>query len=89
MEMYMASPLRVIVLKDENVFVAQCLEIDVSAQGASEKEALSRLEAVLHAEVDAAKEAGTNLSDLRPAPKAFHILYKSNVVGRTELKLVA
>lgn len=85
----MASPLRVIVLQDENIFVAQCLEVDVSAQGASEPEALSRLKAVLRAEADAAKENGSNLSDLGPAPKAFHILYTSNVVGRTEVKLVA
>jgi hypothetical protein len=89
MEISMAAPLRVIVLKDETVFVAQCLEVDVSAQGTSETEALSRLKAVLRAEADAAKVAGTNLSDLGPAPQAFHVLYKSNFVRRTEVKLVA
>ena len=86
----MAEPLRVVaVLKDGNVFVAQCLEIDIAAQGLSNNEALMRLQAVLRAEAQLAEFEGRNITDIGAAPERFHLLYGSEVVGRTEMRMVA
>jgi hypothetical protein len=85
----MASPLRVVVLKDGDIFVAQCLEIDVSAQGTSHEEAMNRLRAALRAEEAEAKNSGKKLSDIGPAPMAFHAIYGAGSIARDELKMVA
>ena len=81
----MTKPLRVVVFKDGDLFVAQCLEIDIAAQGATEAEAAMRLNAVFAAEIAAAKEAGRSVEDIGPAPDAFHSAYNINVVSRIEL----
>jgi hypothetical protein len=85
----MAEPLRVIVLKDGDLFVAQCLEIDIASQGHSEADALAKLKLLFRAESDLAREKGTTLFDLGPAPDRFHAIYGADVVGRSELKMVA
>lgn len=85
----MTERLRVVVLRDGDLFIAQCLEIDIAAQGASEQQALQRLTAVLRAESSAAAEEGRDLRDIGPAPAAFHAIYGSNVVNRRELSMVA
>ncbi len=85
----MTSPLRVVVFKDGDIFVAQCLEIDVSAQGTSHEDAMKRLKAALRAEEAEAKQAGKDLSELGPAPKAFHAIYQAGSIERDELKMVA
>lgn len=81
----MPSTLRVLVLKDDDLFVAQALEIDISAQGATETEAAMRLHAALFAESQEAVKRGKKLADIGPAPQKFHDLYENNVVSRTEL----
>jgi predicted RNase H-like HicB family nuclease len=85
----MTSPLRVVVLKDGDIFVAQCLEIDVAAQGATHEEAMERLKVVLRAEEAEAKNNGKELVDLGPAPNAFHAIYGSGSIARDQLKMVA
>ena len=81
----MTEALRVIVLKDGDVYVAQCLEVDISAQGRSEDEAMSRLKAVLHAECEEAAAAGRDVMSIGPAPFHFRTLYNADVVQRTKL----
>lgn len=81
----MSKPLRVIVFKDGDIFVAQCLEIDISAQGSTEAEAAMRLNAVFVDEMAAAKASGLTLEDIGPAPESFHSAYKIEVVSRTEM----
>lgn len=81
----MAQQIRVLVLRDENMFVAQCLEVDVAAQGKTSEEAMSRLRAVFHAELEALDEDGKDISSMSPAPECFHALYAADVVDRTEL----
>lgn len=85
----MAEQLRVLILKDGDVFVAQCLEIDIAAQGHTEGEAIARLRAALMAELECAKEAGKSLADIGPAPKHFEMLFGAQVVNRTQLKMAA
>lgn len=81
----MNEPIRVIVLKDSGVFVAQCLEVDIAAQGKTEAEALSRLRVAFNAEVAEAKEQGKSVMSIGPAPGHIHALYNSEVVMRTKL----
>jgi hypothetical protein len=81
----MNRPLRVLVLKDENQFVAQALEIDIAAQGPSEEEALRRLNAVLKAEQAEAKNRGKAITDIGPAPAKFHHLFEADIVSRKML----
>lgn len=81
----MAEQIRVIVLKDEDVYVAQCLEIDIAAQGRTADEAMARLRIAFRAELADAKENGRSIEDIGPAPEAFSMMYDSNVVERTAL----
>lgn len=81
----MAEQIRVIVLKDEDVYVAQCLEIDIAAQGKTADEALARLRVAFKAELADAMECGRSIKDIGPAPDAFAMMYDSNVVERTAL----
>jgi hypothetical protein len=81
----MSKPLRVVVFKDAGMFVAQCLEIDIAAQGSTEAEAAMRLNAVFKAEVAEAKQKGIDIEEIGPAPAEFHAAYSIDVVSRTEL----
>jgi hypothetical protein len=85
----MVEQFRVIVLKDGDRFVAQCLEIDISSQGLSEADVLAKLKLLFRAEADVAREKGCNLADIGPAPERFHAIYGAEVVGRSEFKMVA
>jgi predicted RNase H-like HicB family nuclease len=85
----MANPLRVVILKDGDIFVAQCLEYDVAAQGKTEEQAIKRLKACLRAEEEIAAAEGRELSDIGPAPEAFHAVYDSDSISKTQLKMVA
>lgn len=85
----MTEQIRVVVIKDENVYIAQCIEVDVAAQGKTPEEAMQRLEIALRAEAAEARENGKTLEDLGPAPEAFRSVYDADVVERTALPLVA
>ena len=77
---------RVVGLKDGDVFVAQVLEVDVSAQGRSFDEALERLKLALNAEGREAEASGRDIYDLLgPAPKMFHDLYEDHSQLREKL----
>jgi hypothetical protein len=81
----MSAKLRVLMLKDDDLFIAQALEIDICAQGETETEAAMRLQAAIVAEEDEAKKRGRTLAAIGPAPRKYHDLYESCVVSRTEL----
>jgi hypothetical protein len=85
----MTSAIRVLVLKDGDIFVAQCLEYDIAAQGRSEDEAKRRLLISLKAERAEARDRGEAEITLAPAPKAFHAIYASDDISRTEVTLAA
>lgn len=81
----MAESIRVVVLKDGDLFYAQCLEIDIAAQGSTEAEALTRLRSVFEAEKREAAESGRSLTDIGKAPEAFHAIFNADAVSRTNL----
>ena len=82
----MSSPVRVIVFKDGDIFVAQCLEVDIAAQGATEAEAGIRLQAAFAAEQEEARISGRNFMDIGPAPAVFQSAYDIDVVSKTQLQ---
>jgi hypothetical protein len=83
-----STAVRVVVFKDGDHYVAQALEVDIAAQGASPEEASRRLGVVLDAEAREAKAEGRDLFDIGPAPETMRVLYENQVVSREE-KLVA
>ena len=71
-----SNTIRVIVFKDEGLWVAQCLEYDIGAQ-ADDLDALSdRLLVTLKAEINESVERhGEPFAGIPPAPKRFHLMW--------------
>ena len=64
--------LRIVVFKDGDVFVAQCLEHDICAQANDVNTLRHRMDAAIEAERDFARTAGKPISDIiAPAPQHF------------------
>lgn len=77
---------RVVGIRDGDVFVAQALELDVSAQGRSFDEALEQLKIVLLAQSQDALDSGLDIDDVvGPAPRRFHDLYEHETQYREKL----
>jgi predicted RNase H-like HicB family nuclease len=87
----MSRKLNIIVFKEDDIFIASGVELDVFAQGASEEEAIRRLETVLRAEMQEAKAAGRDVFDIGPAPESVQGLFqgRSEAVLTTEFRMVA
>ena len=62
------STLHVLLLKEEGVWVAQCLEHDIAAQADEREEAVSRLMATIDLHIDADIESGIEPLSKIPAP---------------------
>jgi len=91
MEFTMARKLHTIILKDGDHFVASGVELDIFAQGKTKEEAATRLETVLRAEINEAKDSGRDLFDLGPAPESIQRLFRessSKIISQDE-RLVA
>jgi hypothetical protein len=68
----MTNPIRIIAYTENGMWVGQCLEHDIGAQGATEEEMLERLDAVLHAELEyTTKTHGEAFANIEPAPQFF------------------
>lgn len=71
------SELRVLVIKDGDFFVAQCLEYDICTQGASEEEALSRMDCLIELERnETLDDTGKEFGGLDSAPELFHNMWR-------------
>jgi len=80
--------IRVVIFREAEFFVAQALEVDISAQGRTPEEASRRLGLALNAEQREAEAEGRDLFEIGPAPESFRVLFEDRVVSREE-KLVA
>lgn len=78
----MADALRVIVLRDGDLFYAQCLEYDIAAQGKTADEAVERLGIALRQERKEAVESGIEIG---PAPDHYQKMYDTDIVEKTAL----
>lgn len=84
--------LRVVIIKDCDQFVAQCLEVDLCVHAPTLDLLEARLDALIEAEREYAQSKGKKLADIGPAPKAFFDMWdKGRQVEsrRPELKLAA
>lgn len=65
-------------LGDETVWVAQCLEHDISAQGDTAVSARANIEETIAGEIVLALEMGyAPLSEIRPAPSKYHVMWET------------
>ncbi|SLN72002.1 hypothetical protein ROJ8625_03769 [Roseivivax jejudonensis] len=64
--------MRVLIQKEGEMFVGQCLEHDICAQGCSVDELMSRL--VLTVDLECSERNGS-LADIDPAPEEFHKMW--------------
>lgn len=79
------NDLRVVVFKDGDMYVAQCLEHDICAQAADIKTLRHRLDAAVDAERDHARQMGKTISDsLAPAPEHFLEMWEKSWGAQTE-----
>lgn len=80
--------LRVVVFREGDVYVAQCLEIDIATQASDIPELLERLELTIDAECALSKELGEQpLQGIAPAPNYFHALWEKRSVSLEHLKV--
>jgi hypothetical protein len=69
--------IRVVVFKDNDVWVAQCLEFDIGAQADSIDALTERLNAVLKAELKESVERNKMpFAGIAPAPQRFHTMWE-------------
>ena len=84
----MNDEIRVVLFRDGDFFIAQGLEVDISAQGKTAEEAYERFGVVFDAELREARDTGRSIFDIGPAPLPFRALYEQNDVSR-HIKKVA
>jgi hypothetical protein len=66
------KPLTIYVMRDDDAYMAQCLEYDISTQAPDMDTLFSRMTALLRAEMAESKErTGVEFGGLSPAPRYF------------------
>ena len=87
------NELRIVLYREDDLWIGQCLEHDIRAQASNVKELENRLVAT----VEAHKEQG-GLADIGPAPKVFFDMWedstgaympKSDLIVNSEMALCA
>jgi hypothetical protein len=80
--------IRVIVYREGDVYVAQCLEHDIATQGPDIPAALERLDLTIDAECAISKEAGGQAFDNIPsAPNYFRTLWDKRSMTLTHVHM--
>jgi hypothetical protein len=70
--------IRVIVYREGDAWVAQCIEHDISAQGCDFQTAMRRLTATVNAESSyTVKKHGKEFASIDPAPKIFADMFEA------------
>lgn len=82
-----ADTLRVVVFKDGDMYVAQCLEYDICAQGQDLDTVEQRFLDTLDAERFVAKQNGRSLQDIGQAPKQFFTMWEERSKFCSPVKL--
>lgn len=86
--------IRVIAYREGDAWIAQCLEHDISAQGADFQSAMRRLTATVNAECRYTLEKhGEEFANIDPAPKQFERMFdaieQSLQAEKMELRIAA
>jgi hypothetical protein len=70
--------IRVVAFREGDVWVAQCLEHDISAQGATFQDAMRRLTATVNVECEFTLEKhGKEFANIDPAPEKFKRMFEA------------
>lgn len=70
--------LRVLLIKEDDTWSAQCLEYDIGAQGDTIEKVTRRFKAVLDAERELSEEeTGAPFGGIAPAPDLYHKMWDS------------
>jgi len=84
------SHVRAIVYRDSGLYIAQCIEHDIAAQGEDIEDVMAKLDLTIEAEMAACEERGLVLKDcIAPAPAYFHGLWAKANVKLTSVELPA
>lgn len=68
--------IRVIAYREDDAWIAQCLEHDIAAQGASFRDAMRRLTATVNLECEYTLEKhGEAFANIDPAPEKFEQMF--------------
>ncbi|SNZ21689.1 hypothetical protein [Cohaesibacter gelatinilyticus] len=67
----MLEQIHVAILKGDKMFFAQCLEVDIAAQGKTSEEAMGNLVHVFRCELAEAGKNGRSIMDIGPAPDTW------------------
>ncbi len=79
--------LRVVVYREGDMYIAQCLELDIATQARDLDTLLERLDLTIDAECAASTERGeTPFKGIAPAPNYFHGLWEKRSVSLTHLR---
>jgi hypothetical protein len=80
--------LRVVVYKEGDLYVAQCLEFDIATQAIDLDVLLERLDLTIDAECGMSKEStGKPFDGIPPAPNYFHGLWDKRSVSLSHLRV--
>jgi hypothetical protein len=80
--------LRVIVYPEGDLYVAQCLEVDIATQAHDIPTVLERLDLTLDAECAISRDSNESLLNrIAPAPNYFHGLWEKRAVTLTHLSI--
>jgi hypothetical protein len=84
----MEKQLNLLIFKDCDWWVAQCLEYDIAAQARTLKDVQYEIQRVIIGRIAAAKQLGTDpFEDIPPAPEEYHRIFKdADKTLRLELK---
>jgi predicted RNase H-like HicB family nuclease len=66
------TPLRIVVFKEEDKFVAQCVDFDICTQADDIETLKDRMDCLIEVELCHASESGQAVD---PAPKRFHKMW--------------
>lgn len=74
----MSADLRILIIKEGDMFVGQCLEHDVCAQARTLEQLERRMDAQLEAErLAGLNSTGTDYGHIDPAPEEFHNMWET------------
>lgn len=83
----MTAKVHAAVFRSGDHYIAQCLELDIAAQGRTEREALDRVRLAFLAEIGAARERNGSVFEIGPPPTA--VLNHMNSMASSQLSRVA
>ena len=69
------QPLRIVVYKEQDKFIAQCVDFDIATQADDFETLKSRMDCLLECELRAASDSGQAVDQ---APQKFHNMWKQN-----------